>query len=150
MIRPVIRIVPEALRQLVDHAEAAYPSEACGLLVGNAERLVQRIEPSRNLAAEPRHRFEIDPRLRLTLQRGLRGSGRDVVGLYHSHPDGASHPSASDLEKAWEPALVWLIVAVVGGQAIQVTAHRLAADGAQFEELALRIAPRRPAGEGSV
>ncbi len=144
---------PTALKRIVDLAEAHYPREACGLIVGRrveAGLRVTRIEPSRNLASTPAHRFEIDSELRLALQRELRGGGTEIVGLYHSHPDGLAEPSATDLAQAWEPALVWLIVAVVGGQAIQVTAHRLAADGGQFEELALRIAPRRPAGEGGV
>ena len=30
----MMRIAPEALRQLVEAAEAAYPGECCGLLVG--------------------------------------------------------------------------------------------------------------------
>ena len=56
-------------------------------------------------------------------------------------------PSASDLAQAWEPALVWVIVAVADGQAIQVAAHRLATAGGQFEALGLRTVPRRLPGE---
>ncbi len=142
---------PTALKRIVDLAEAEYPAETCGLVIGRRVETglrVTRIEPSRNLAATPEHHFKIDPALRLRLQRELRGGGTEVIGFYHSHPDGLAVPSATDLSEALEPELVWLIVAVVGGQAIQVAAHRLAAGGGRFVELALRIAPRRPAGEG--
>ena len=77
-------------------------------------------------------------RLRLTLQRGLRGSGQAVVGLYHSHPDGAAQPSASDLAEAWEPELVWIIVAVHGGQTIELAAHLPEPDARRFREIGLR------------
>jgi len=56
-------------------------------------------------------RFEVDPALRLRLQRELRASNERIVGLFHSHPDGAAAPSAHDLACAWEPDLVWLITA---------------------------------------
>ncbi len=141
---------PGALKRVVDLAEAAYPSEACGLIVGRRADggvRVTRIEPSPNLARAPDHRFEIDTALRLRLQRELREGGNEIIGLYHSHPDGATEPSATDLAQAWEPALVWLIVAVADGQAIQVAAHRLAPEGGRFEALALAIAPRRRGGE---
>lgn len=128
----MIRIAAADLARVVAAAEAAYPLECCGMLAGRAEGTgaaraitVTAVHPSANIAAEPRHSFEIDPVLRLRLQRELRGSGDTVVGLYHSHPDGRAQPSATDLDRAWEPDLVWLITAVHGGQAILTTAHLL-------------------------
>lgn len=141
---------PPALKRIVDLAETDYPRETCGLVVGRraGDTLrVTRIEPSRNLAPAPEHRFQIDPALRLRLQRELRGGGGEVIGFYHSHPDGAARPSETDLAQAEEPGLVWIIVAVADGQAIQVGAHRLMPGGERFEEVALRTAPSRPAGE---
>lgn len=137
---------PDELKALADRAEAAYPLEACGLIVGRREGeareawtwRVARLEPSPNLADEPRHRFEVDPALRLRLQRQLRGGPDQVIGLYHSHPDGAAQPSATDLAAAWEPYLVWVIAAVTAGQACHVAAHLLAADGTRFREIPLR------------
>jgi proteasome lid subunit RPN8/RPN11 len=128
----VIRIAAADLARVVAAAEAAYPQECCGLLAGRAEGkgadraiTVTAVHPSSNIAREPHHTFEIDPALRLRLQRELRDSGDSVVGLYHSHPDGRAQPSATDLDRAWEPDLAWLITAVQGGQAILTTAHVL-------------------------
>jgi proteasome lid subunit RPN8/RPN11 len=83
-------------------------------------------------------RFEIDPRLRLRLQKELRPGPEAVIGVFHSHPDGPAQPSDTDLENAWEPELIWLITAVVAGQATQTTAHRLVDQASRFEQLAVR------------
>jgi len=147
----MIVIRREDLKRIIDAAEAAYPEEACGLLAGidrGADGiLVTAVHASANVAAEPRRRFEIDPRLRLDLQRALRETGERIVGHYHSHPDHSAQPSATDLEGAWEPGLAWLVIAVAGGQAIHTTAHVLAADAARFRELALRTTDWRPEPE---
>ena len=128
----MIRIAADQLAQVVAAAEAAYPQECCGLLSGRADGAgearaitVTAVHPSRNLAAEPLRNFEIEPALRLRLQRELRDRGDSVVGLYHSHPDGRAQPSATDLDRAWEPDLAWLITAVQGGHAILTAAHVL-------------------------
>src|SRR5690606_28387897 len=129
--RTMILIERTELRRIADAAEAAYPGECCGLLVGiqhrNGDIEVKRAVPSRNLG-KARDRFEIDPQLWVDLTRAHRGGPMRVVGLYHSHPDGPAQPSAIDLEAAWGEELAWLIVAVAGDtekppQAVQITAH---------------------------
>ena len=98
-------------------AEQTYPEECCGLLVG-VERadgaiVVTRIVESRNLRADRvRDRFEIDPQIRIDVERELRSQRERIVGHYHSHPDHPAFPSATDLEMAFEPSLVWLIIGV--------------------------------------
>lgn len=142
------------LRRIVDLCEAAYPSEACGLLVGHddsvhAERTVtlSRIEPSANVAEGDNHsHFEVDPALRLRLQKELRGGPERVIGLYHSHPNSGAQPSKTDLLAAWEPDLVWLVTSVIGGQAVHTSAHVLVAEGGtmRFSQVALRTSDWRP------
>ena len=96
-------VAPEALRQVVEAAEAAYPGECCGLLVGRQTPKgvveVTRAHPAANLGKQP-NRFEIDPRLWVDLARALGKGPTKVVGLYHSHPDGPAQPSAVDLDAA--------------------------------------------------
>ena len=109
-----------------DAAEAAYPNECCGLLVGRRDgddRTVDQVVESRNLASDPSNSFEIDMRLRLTLQKQLRGKGREIIGHYHSHPDGPARPSERDREQAWEPDLTWLIISVTRAGAEDVLGY---------------------------
>lgn len=95
-------------------AVAAFPRESCGLLVGCLDGALARIEtihPSPNLATAA-HRFEIDPALRLRLERELRGGPLRVVGHYHSHPGAPARPSTEDAARAEEAGLIWLIQSV--------------------------------------
>ncbi len=144
----MIVIEPADLQRIVDQCEAAYPDEACGLLVGHddvvdAERsvTVTRAEPSTNVVEGDRaSHFEVDPALRLRLQKELRGGPERVIGIYHSHPDSSAQPSATDLDAAWEPDLVWLVTSVLGGQAVHTSAHVLVTEDGKmrFSEVALR------------
>lgn len=116
MIRSVA--LSHALReQIGEEARAAFPRECCGLLEGVREGdavRVAAIHPTRNLA-ETNDRFEIDPAEHIRLLRALRGTGRKIVGCYHSHPHGRAEPSPHDREAAAEDEFVWLIAAVRGG-----------------------------------
>ena len=121
----MIVLAPDHLKRIADAAEAAWPAECCGLLVGaeGADGIcrVACVVASRNRAvgaAGPaaRDRFEVDPAVRLRLHLQLRGSDRRIVGLYHSHPGQPAQPSQRDLDAVLEPELIWLIVSVVSGQ----------------------------------
>ena len=103
-------------RQILDEARAALSREGCGLVEGvrdGGEIRVTEIHPVPNRAEEP-DRFELDPAQHIALLRSLRGSGRQIVGCYHSHPNGRAEPSARDRAGAFEDGFLWLIAAVDG------------------------------------
>lgn len=141
----ILQIDTALLKQVVDAAEAAYPAEACGLIVGRGKGQLARairVEPAANLLADQPGRFELDPAVRIRVERELRdaGGGARILGHYHSHPDGSAEPSAADRAGAFEPDLVWVIVAVAEGQAIHVQAHRLDEKLDRFRPVPLRVA----------
>jgi proteasome lid subunit RPN8/RPN11 len=134
----------EQVKRLVDGAEAAHPEEACALLIGRRglglNFRVSRVEVSPNVAADKARRFEIDPGLRIGLERELRGQAEQVIGVWHSHPNGLAEPSAADAAMIYEPDLVWLITAVVAGQAVQ-TAAFIPQAGGGFRPFGFGILP---------
>ena len=98
-----------------EHAAAVHPEEACGILIGRVHAGRVRVRsalPCVNQAptAARRHRFEIEPRAVLNLQRALRETPHTIVGFYHSHPGSPPMPSRTDLEyfRLW-PETVWVI-----------------------------------------
>ncbi len=138
----MIRLPPDLARRIREAAAAAYPDECCGLLIGHAEgalTMIDDLAESANLSDRPGDSFEIDMRLRLTLQKNLRGTGRDIVGHYHSHPDAPAEPSERDRAQAWEPDMIWLIVGVAGGKAGDINAFRLNEAQARFDRLPLTM-----------
>ncbi len=147
-----LRIAAATRARLLDHAAGGYPLEVCGLLIGVGEAdgtalRVTRVLPCPNVApaAERRTRFAIEPRVVINVRRALRGTPEQILGFYHSHPDAAAEPSATDMEyvRLW-PETVWLIVPVAGGAAGPPRAWWLdGADAAAPRELGLRtLRPR--------
>ncbi len=148
----MIRIPDPIVRTIEAAAEAAYPDECCGLLVGRdgdgGEVVVTAVAPSPNVAqGDHADSFEVDPQVRFDVMRRLDGKNADagarerIVGHYHSHPDHPPKPSARDLDMAYEPELVWVIVGVDDGHATAMRAHRLDEAAKRFEEIELAVAP---------
>jgi desampylase len=93
----------------VAHARAAAPDECCGLLIARGGALREAVR-ARNAAAEPRHRFLIDPRDHIAARRRGRSQDEEVCGFYHSHPRGRAEPSPEDLAEAAYEGYLFLIV----------------------------------------
>lgn len=138
----MIQLPTAARAAITAHAEADFPNEACGLLLGRRlgdQILISDAVPSANTAAEPAHRFEIDPGLRLRLQKAARTGSGEIIGHYHSHPNGAAQPSATDRQGIFEVDLLWLIAAVRDGHLQQIGAFMPCADGSGFTEISLSL-----------
>ncbi|WP_368039482.1 M67 family metallopeptidase [Sphingomonas sp. ID1715] len=124
-----VEISREALAAIKAHAATDPEHEVCGLLLGSGDRITAAA-PARNIADDPRRRFEIDPTALFKALRRERAGGPGVLGYYHSHPHGPALPSATDQAMAEPNGKLWLIV---GGA--EVRAWRAGARG--FEEVEL-------------
>ncbi|MDF8334228.1 M67 family metallopeptidase [Novosphingobium cyanobacteriorum] len=88
----------------------SHPDEACGLLLGSSG-LIQVALNAANVHPEPARHFEIDPVALVAAHRDARAGGPEVLGYYHSHPNGLARPSETDLRDAAHDGRIWLIVA---------------------------------------
>jgi proteasome lid subunit RPN8/RPN11 len=87
------------------------PHEACGLLAGQMEGDVYRavqVIPTTNVLHSP-VRYRIDPYEQLAAFEQMEADGLELVGIYHSHPQGPPVPSATDRAEAFYPEAVYLI-----------------------------------------
>jgi desampylase len=110
--------------QLKRDAKTAFPRECCGLVEGVCEGPAASafaLHPASNLACEP-DRFELDPVVHIALLRTLCGTGREIIGCYHSHPNGRPEPSPRDIAGAGEARFLWLIAALKSKDADPVIA----------------------------
>lgn len=102
-----------ALTAMLAAARDAAPLEACGLLLGTGP-CIERAVPAANVAPDPARHFEIDPAALIAAHRAARdgqGQGQQVLGYFHSHPNGLARPSATDAQSAARDGRVWIIVA---------------------------------------
>lgn len=111
-------VLPGDLRDgMVDHARAGAPEEVVGVLAGErgeAESVAERRYPAENAAATPETRYEIAPAEELELLQRVDEAGLDVVGFYHSHPNGPLAPSETDARLAAWPRYSYVIVSLAG------------------------------------
>lgn len=116
MTPPVFVLPDDVVDAILAQAEAQRPLECCGLLVGQRDVVVAAVA-MRNVSASPASRFELDSREHIELRRTLRKflPPLEIVGVYHSHPDGAARPSVTDVAEAHYPGWLHVIVGWYGG-----------------------------------
>lgn len=105
-----LAVTSQALSQMRAAAAAAYPLEACGLLLGTSARIIEARETA-NVHPAPATHFEIDPQALIDAHRVARVGGPEVVGYFHSHPQGPPEPSATDRANASGDGRIWAILA---------------------------------------
>lgn len=132
-----LSIAPSALQQMHDEAEAGYPLEVCGLLIGKLNSTgwqINSVRPVANLNEErAADRFQLDPLAYQRIDRELRGSGEEIVGVYHSHPDCPAKPSPTDLQNSWE-GFAYPIISVCDGQVRSTNCWQLNDDASRFQQ----------------
>ena len=123
------------------HAEAAYPNECCGFLVGRAEddhkSVVALIKADNTRTDAAHHRYLITPEAYLEAERLAESRGLEILGFYHSHPDAPARPSEYDRTHAL-PACSYVIVSVRDRSAGELTSWVLSEDYERFEEERVR------------
>jgi proteasome lid subunit RPN8/RPN11 len=97
-------------------------------------RIVQRLEPLMNSysADERYHRFSLDPRELMQLEKRAGEAGLAVLGFYHSHPDHPARPSETDRQNAW-PYYSYVIVAIAQRKPVDLTSWQLDEASEQFK-----------------
>jgi proteasome lid subunit RPN8/RPN11 len=100
----MIRIQPDAWRDMVAHALATYPHECCGAMLGSlgdGNKTVRVALPLENASEGERERhYELRPADLLRADKEARDRKLDLVGIYHSHPDCDAYFSVTDLKNS--------------------------------------------------
>ncbi len=116
-------------QRIAEEARQSYPHECCGILLGkNApdgkfEVTEIRALPNRIQGEGRGTHFEADPLFLYQVEREIEGSGLEIVGFYHSHPDYEAIPSREDA-KNMVPGLVYVIVSVTKEGVVDIRSYR--------------------------
>jgi proteasome lid subunit RPN8/RPN11 len=99
------------VQAMITHARAVAPFEACGLL-GGVEGRVRKVFPMDN-ALQSRVRYHMDPEQLFSVLEEIeeRGWGNDPLGIFHSHPQGPTTPSVTDVAESYYPNSVYILIA---------------------------------------
>lgn len=131
-----MQTTPDVLDAIRTHAATGYPEEICGFLLGTVEEgtnvvtAIHRVDNEQDTNRE--RRYLIPPEAFREAQQSARSEGRDIVGVYHSHPDHPAEPSETDLDQATFPGYTYVIVSVYEGTPQDLTAWQLIRDRSRF------------------
>lgn len=137
-----VQLTDKVYQAILQHGEKDYPYECCGFLIGESDEDIKKIDEIRqqeNERDESREtRYLIHPEEFMAAERYARKQGKEMLGIYHSHPDHPSRPSNYDREHAW-PWYAYLILSVQDGEAATLQAWQLTDDRSKFDEIELLI-----------
>ena len=135
-----MRLPHELAQELVAHATRDLPNECCGLIAGRGDAAV-RVLPATNSEGSP-FMYVMDPQEQLRMMDEIDESGDDLLAVYHSHTRSAAYPSRTDVELAFFPDTLYLIVSIADRDAPEIRAFRLsrgAPEGEQIHEEEVQI-----------
>ena len=129
-----MRISQALLDEIVEHARAEAPNECCGM-IATQDGVAVAVHRARNAAASPL-RYEMDGMEQYKIQTEIEDGGYELGAIYHSHTRSDPEPSQTDINLAFYPDALYVIVGVKGEEH-DVRAWRIV-DGA-VSEAALEV-----------
>jgi proteasome lid subunit RPN8/RPN11 len=108
-----MRISRALLDDVIAHAQADAPNECCGMIASRDGEAVA-VHRARNRAASPL-RYEIDGMEQYKIQSAIEDAGLELGAIYHSHTRSAPEPSQTDINLAFYPEALYVIVGLEHG-----------------------------------
>jgi proteasome lid subunit RPN8/RPN11 len=129
-----LRISRQLLDDVIAHAREDAPNECCGMIASSDGEAVA-VHRARNTAASP-FRYEMDGMEQYRIQTDIEDAGLELGAIYHSHTRSAPEPSQTDINLAFYPEALYVIVGLKSSEP-DVRAWRIV-DG-QVSEASLEI-----------
>ena len=105
-----MRIPRALLDEMIAHARAEAPNECCGM-VASRDGVAVAVHRATNTAASPL-RYEIDGMEQYRIQTEIEDAGLELGAIYHSHTRSDPKPSQTDINLAFYPEALYVIVGV--------------------------------------
>jgi proteasome lid subunit RPN8/RPN11 len=109
-----MRIAKELYDEIVAHARTEEPNECCGMVASRDGQAAQ-VYRATNVAASPL-RYEIDGGEQFRIQMEIDDAGLDLGAIYHSHTRSEPYPSQTDINLAFYPDTLYVIVGLARGE----------------------------------
>jgi proteasome lid subunit RPN8/RPN11 len=110
--------------EMIEHAQAEYPKEACGIL-GGADGEAMKLYRLTNVDPDPVMRYNADPKELKHVTDDIYDKDWDLVGIYHSHTHSPAFPSPTDVDRAFYPDASYVLVSLQDRQRPDLRAFRI-------------------------
>jgi [CysO sulfur-carrier protein]-S-L-cysteine hydrolase len=129
----MLTIPQDLYDQIVAHARADHPDEACGVLAGPARSdRPERFIPMTNAARSPTF-YEFDSTEQFRVWQEMEERDEEPVVIYHSHTATEAYPSRTDITLASEPGAHYVLVSTREPASTEFRSYRIV-DGRVTEE----------------
>jgi proteasome lid subunit RPN8/RPN11 len=118
-----MRIGQALYDELVAHARQDAPNECCGMIAARDGDAVT-VHRAENSAHSPL-RYEIDGAEQYRIQMAIDDADLDLGAIYHSHTRSEPYPSQTDINLAFYPDALYIIVGLASGPEAKVRAYTI-------------------------
>jgi len=109
-----MKIPSELYEQMVEHAREEAPNECVGMIAARDGDAVELYRAT-NAAASPL-RYEIDGAEQYRIQMQIYDADLELGAIYHSHTRTEPVPSQTDINLAFYPEALYVIVGLAGAE----------------------------------
>src|SRR5271166_7197321 len=109
-----MRIAQDLYDEMIEHAREEAPNECCGMLASRGGR-VTRVYRATNAAASPL-RYELDGADQYRIQMDMDQADLELGAIYHSHTRTEPYPSQTDINLAFYPEALYVIVGLASDE----------------------------------
>ena len=113
-------------------AQSGYPNEVCGLVAQDERGAWVSLMPGPNHAPQPTTHYRMGALAQYRAFMEAEARGWRIAGIYHSHPQGAAYPSATDRAAAFNaegvphfPGYLYFILSLAAPEGPALRAFRL-------------------------
>jgi len=130
----MVAIERRYVEQMIAQAKEEAPYEACGIIAGQEGRPVKLYRTANAEQSTTTYRLEPEEQYRIFLE--MEEKGWELWAIYHSHPAFPPYPSARDIEQAYFPESLYLIVSLAQEEP-EIRAFKIVEGEVREEELVI-------------
>jgi proteasome lid subunit RPN8/RPN11 len=120
---PDLEIPEDLLNTIIGHARQEYPLEGCGILAGKNGKIT-KFYPMTNTERSSSC-YLMEPEEQLRVFQEMEKEGLELSAIYHSHPHTAAFPSQRDVDYAFYPDSLILIISLMEKKVPQIRAFQI-------------------------
>jgi proteasome lid subunit RPN8/RPN11 len=107
----MLTIPKHFIDEMINHAKAEAPLECCGILAGK-DGAVTHIYKMKNTENDP-DKYFMEPKEQFAVIKDMRLKEIDMLAIYHSHPHSPARTSGVDINLAYYPDAVYIIISLM-------------------------------------
>lgn len=119
----MLKIPSNISSAMLEHAKADFPFECCGLLAGKGDEVSHIYRMSNTDKSKVTYLME--PAEQMRVFKEMRSLELELKAIYHSHPNHPAWPSRTDIELAYYPEAVYIIMSINDSRETEVGSFRI-------------------------